>query len=52
MEQELQKLEAQYNIDRVDGPTSWISPIFTPPKPNDPNSICLCVDMREANAND
>ena len=49
MEQELEKLETQDIIERVDGPTPWISPIVTPPKPNDPNSIRLCVDMREAN---
>ena len=49
MEQELEKLDSQDIIERVDGPTPWISPIVTPPKPNDPNSIRLCVDMREAN---
>ena len=49
VEQELEKLETQDIIERVDGPTPWISPIVTPPKPNDPNSIRLCVDMREAN---
>ena len=49
MEQELEKLETQDIIERVDGPTPWISPIATPPKPSDPNSIRLCVDMREAN---
>ena len=36
VEQELEKLETQDIIERVDGPTPWISPIVTPPKPNDP----------------
>ena len=49
VEQELEKLESQDIIERVDGPTPWVSPIVTPTKPNDPNNIRLCVDMREAN---
>ena len=49
VEQELEKLEAQDIIEKVDGPTQWISPIVTPPKLNDPNSIRLCVDICEAN---
>jgi len=34
-------------IDRVEGPTPWVSPIVTVPK--DGNDIRLCVDMRQAN---
>ena len=36
-------------IERADGPTEWVSPIVTPPKPSDPTQIRLCVDMRNAN---
>ena len=31
------------------GPTPWVSPIVTPPKPNNPEEIRICVDMRHAN---
>ena len=34
-------------IERVEGPTPWVSPIVTVPKDN--NDIRLCVDMRQAN---
>ncbi len=31
------------------GPTPWISPIVTLPKPKDPDEVRVCVDMRQAN---
>lgn len=31
------------------GPTPWVSPIVTPPKPKDPDKVRICVDMRQAN---
>ena len=34
-------------IERVEGPTPWVSPIVTVPKDSD--DIRLCVDMRQAN---
>ena len=34
-------------IERVEGPTHWLSPIVTVPKDNE--DIRLCVDMRQAN---
>jgi hypothetical protein len=37
------------NIEKVDGPTPWVSPIVIAPKPKNPNEIRLCVDMREPN---
>ena len=49
MEQELDKLLAADIIERVEGPTAWMSRIVTPPKPNNPYEIRICVDMRDAN---
>ena len=34
-------------IERVEGPTTWISPVVVAPKPS--GDIRLCVDMRRAN---
>ena len=34
-------------IERVEGPTTWISPVVVAPKPS--GDIRLCVDMRIAN---
>ena len=34
-------------IERVEGPTTWISPVVVTPKPS--GDIRLCVDMRIAN---
>jgi hypothetical protein len=51
MEDKLAELEEADMIEKVDGdaPTPWVSPIVTPPKPNNPNEIRLCVDMRGPN---
>ena len=46
---ELQYLLDNDIIEKVDGPTPWVSPIVTPPKPNNPDEIRICVDMRNAN---
>ena len=43
----LDELLASDIIERVEGPTPWVSPIVTVPK--DGNDIRLCVDMRQAN---
>ena len=48
VEQELTSLEEQGIIERVSGPTPWVSPIVVIPKA-DPSKIRICVDMREAN---
>ena len=34
-------------VERVQGPTTWVSPIVVAPKPS--GDIRLCVDMRQAN---
>lgn len=49
VEQELRDLEEADIIERVEGPTPWISPIVVTPKPNRPDKIRLCVDMRVPN---
>ena len=46
VEDKLVELENADIIEKVDGPTPWISPIVTPPKPDE---IRLCVDMRGPN---
>ena len=43
---EIQKLEQEGSIEKVSGPTEWVSRTVTPPKPKSPNEIRLCVDMR------
>ena len=47
VEKELQRLEDLDVIERVEGPTPWVSPIVVVPKKT--GEIRLCVDMREAN---
>ena len=49
VEEELKKLEEEDIIEMVTGPTPWVSPIVTPPKPKDPDKVSVCVDMRQAN---
>ena len=34
-------------IERVEGPTIWISHVILAPKPS--GDICLCVEMQRAN---
>ncbi len=46
VEQELEKLEKQGIIEKVSGPTPWVSPIVVTPKPKNPDSVRICVDMR------
>ena len=47
MEQELSNLEQQNIIERVEGPTPWVSPLVVIPKKN--GDVRICVDMRMAN---
>ena len=47
VEDELLRLEKLDIIEKVEGPTPWISPIVVVPKKND--SIRICVDMRLPN---
>lgn len=43
----LDELESLDIIEKVQNPTSWVSPVIVVPKPN--GDIRLCVDMRQAN---
>jgi len=47
VEDELKRLEDMDIIEKVDGPTPWVSPIVVVPKKS--GGARLCVDMREAN---
>ncbi|GJQ75503.1 hypothetical protein Trydic_g17590 [Trypoxylus dichotomus] len=49
VEDELNRLEKEGIIEKVTGPTSWISPTVIIPKTQDLTAIRLCVDMRAAN---
>ena len=42
------ELEDDGIIERVEGPTTWVSPLVVIPKNND-TDIRICVDMRQAN---
>ena len=44
---ELKKLEQQGIIEKVEGPTPWVSPLVVIPKKN--GDVRLCVDMRLPN---
>ena len=46
---EIDKLIRADIIEKVTGPTEWVSRIVTPPKPKKPEEIRLCVDIRKAN---
>lgn len=46
--EQLDDLESQDIIEKVNAPTPWVSPVIIVPKPN--GDIRLCVDMRQANA--
>ena len=47
VERELERLEKLDIIEKVDGPTPWVSPIVVVPKKS--GEVRICVDMREAN---
>ena len=47
VEQELSNLQQQNIIERVEGPTPWVSPLVVIPKRN--GDVRICVDMRMAN---
>ena len=48
VEEKLRQLEKDDIIEKVDGPTPWVSqPIFLP-KSSDPTDIRMCVDMNSA----
>ncbi|CAC5387482.1 unnamed protein product [Mytilus coruscus] len=47
VEEKLCELEEMDVIERVEGPTEWVSPLVVVPKRN--SEIRICVDMRRAN---
>lgn len=49
VEKELMRLQKEDIIERVEGPTPWISPIVVVPKQHESKEIRICVDMRVAN---
>ena len=49
VEEELKYLEQEDIIEKVEGPTPWVSPIVAAPKPKNPDKVKFCVDMRRAN---
>jgi hypothetical protein len=48
VEKEIKRLENLDVIEKVNGATPWVSNLVVAPKPNAPNEIRLCVDMRKA----
>lgn len=46
VEKEIQRLEQQDIIEKVSGPTPWVSPVVIVPRGN---GIRICVDMRRPN---
>ncbi len=49
VERELQELQEKGIIERVSGPTPWVSLIVVTPKPKNPETARICVDMRLPN---
>ena len=49
LEEQLQQGEELRMIERIEGPTPWVSPIVVAPKLKSPDQICVCVDMHQAN---
>ena len=47
VEKELERLERLDIIEKVEGPTPWVSPIVIVPKKS--GELRICVDMQEAN---
>ena len=44
LEEQLSKNETLGLVERVEGPTPWVSPIVVAPKPKSPGRIRVCVD--------
>jgi hypothetical protein len=49
VQQELDTLQSQDIIEKVRRPMPWVSPIVFAPKPNTPDEVHVCVDMRIPN---
>ena len=46
---EIQRLIDLDIVEKVDGPTDWVSPIVVVNKPHNPGELRICIDMRQAN---
>lgn len=49
LEEQLRRDEELGVIERIEGPTPWVSPIVVAPKPKSPGKVRVCVDMRQVN---
>ena len=49
LEEQLGRDEELGLIERIEGPTSWVSPIVVAPKPKSPGKVHVCVGMRQSN---
>ena len=49
LEEQLKRDEELGVVERIEGPTPWVSPIAVAPKPKSPGQVRVCVDMRQAN---
>lgn len=49
VEAELERLEQLDIIEKIEGPTPCVSTIVVAPKPKKPETIRICVDMRQVN---
>ena len=49
LEEQLNKDEELGVIEKVEGPTSWVSPVVVAPKPKQSGKIRVYADMRQAN---
>jgi hypothetical protein len=48
VKKELDRLQKDGIIEKVQGPSAWVSPIVVVPKANNPDQVRICVDMRLA----
>ena len=49
LEEQLRRDEEVSVIERIEGPTPWVSPIVVAPKPKSPGKVRVYVDMGQAN---
>ena len=49
IDKEIIQMLKQGIIEPIEGPTPWVSNIVTPPKPNNPDEIRICLDARWPN---
>ena len=45
VEEEIKQLLKTDEIERVESPTTWVSPVVVTPKPKQRDKIRMCVDM-------